>query len=127
MSDLEYYNSLIRRIRRRQMKEERVVDDVKMSRSFDIKKIDENKKRLREMLIKTKIDRERAMEKAKPEEPKKNNNIVTGNTTLNSLISGFLDTKKKDRRKFIKENSDNFKKLDDNEQKILFKMYNDYL
>lgn len=117
---------LIKKYNRKQIKEDKVEDDVRNSRRYDIKKIEENKTRLNDLITKTNIERKRAIENVKKEEPKKNpHNIL--NNTYDSLKSGFLDTPKNKRHKFIKRNRKNFKELSSLEQKKLFNIYAKYI
>lgn len=123
-SSLLYYQSIINREQRITTKKEKLKDDVKVSRSFDIKEIDENKKILTEKLIKSRQELQKKMEMAKEPNISKNKRILEF-STLNTLMSGFLDSKNK--KGFIKKNSENFKNLEMDEQKILFKLFMDYI
>lgn len=117
-----FYNSLLHRNQLSQIREEIVYDDIAVSRSFDIKVIDKNRKNLDDMIIKTSINRKRKMERNKEKDTPKNKSIVN-NTSFDGLKAGFIDSKEKE--KYIKNNSDNFKALDPCEMKKLFKIFLD--
>ena len=69
-----FYNSLITKNKKKQIKEDLVNDEIKVSRVPFIKIIDENNKRRNEQIIKTQIDRKRAIEEDMKDEPEKNKN-----------------------------------------------------
>ncbi len=121
---LNYYQSIINREQSNTIQEERVFDSIKTSRSFDIKVINDNKRKLGDKVVKSRAELKRKMETPKLDDTIKNNRIVQNNT-LSSLISGFLDSKNK--KKYIKDNRVSFKNLDPVQQRTLFKLYIKYL
>lgn len=120
ISSLDYYQSLIKNNQRTEIKDDIVTDDVRTSRHYDIKVIMDNKKKLVEKLARTRIDVKRAMEEEMKTEPEKNTRILT-TKTMDGMISGLHDSK--NIKKFITDNSDNFKELEINEQRTLFKLF----
>lgn len=123
-SSLNYYQGLINREQNKTIKEEKVIDDIKSSRSFDVKLIEENKRILEEKKVKTRVELKRKMILKRIDDKKRNVRIIS-NTSLTDLIAGFLDTK--DKSKYIKQNAKNFKELPVEEQRNLFKIYMDFL
>lgn len=121
---LLYYQMLVNREQKKKRKDEKVFDEVDVSRNHDIKVIQENKKRRAEQIIKTRLDVERKKERKQEEEPKKNKRIITNNNMI-SLKAGYLDSENK--KKYIKDNELNFKNLPTDEQRQLFKIYLDFL
>ena len=119
-----FYNSLINKNKKKQIKEDIVNDEVKVSRVPFIKIIDENNKRRNEQIIKTQIDRKRAIEEDQKDEPEKNPNELLDNT-FDSLKTGIHDAK--DKEDYIHTNRDNFKKLETVNQRILFKIFLDII
>lgn len=117
-----YYQSLIDKGQKQEIPEQEVRDSIKVSRNFDIKVIDKNRENLRNMIVKTDLDRKKAMERRKEKEPKKTNHKI-GNVSFDSLMSGLHDSKNK--KKYISDNSDNFKTLEVEDQRKLFKVYLD--
>ena len=121
---LLYYQLLINREQRNVIKEDKVNDDIKVSRSFDIKVIDKNKKNQDIQNAKTRLDVKRKMMMKTDEDNEKSISIVS-NTSLDSLRAGFFDSKNK--KKYIKQNEVNFKSLEIEEQRTLFKIFMDFL
>ena len=119
---LDFYNGLINQNKQVENtpKEEIVNDDIKISRSFDIKKIDKNKKNLKELLIKTNIDRKRKIEAKKLPDTITNDHDIN-NASFESLRNGFVTSTKKD--KYISKNKEAFKSLRPTEMKKLMKIY----
>jgi len=87
-NSLNYYQSLINREQNKTIVDEKVEDPTIISRHHDIKIIDENKKRLNEKRVKTRIEVKRKMEEEQKEEPKKNTHRIQNNT-FDSLMAGF--------------------------------------
>ncbi len=121
---LNYYNDILARENASIPAEERVFDSIRMSRNHNVKIINENKRRLGDKVVKTRAEVKRKMEMGKAPEVEKNERTVRNNT-LTSLISGFLDSKNK--KKYIKDNSENFKGLEPIAQRTLFNLYLKYL
>ncbi len=121
---LNYYNDILARENASIPAEERVFDSIRMSRNHNIKIINENKKRLGDKIVKTRAEVIRKMELGKAPEVEKNERTVHNNT-LTSLISGFLDSKNKN--KYIKDNKVSFKGLEPIQQRTLFNLYMKYL
>lgn len=121
---LLYYQLLINKGQKKVIKEDKVDDDIKVSRSYDIKVIDKNKINIDIQSAKTRLDVKRRMMMKTLEDTERNNRIVS-NTSLDSLKAGFLDSKNK--KKYIKNNSVNFKNLSVEEQRSLYKIFLDYI
>ncbi len=121
---LLYYQMLINRGQKKDIKEDKVFDDVKVSRHFDIKVIDKNKKNQDIQSAKTRLDLDRKMMMKTIEDTERNKRIVS-NTSLDSIKAGFLDSI--DKKKYIKDNSINFKNLPTEDQRYLFKIFMDFL
>ncbi len=121
---LNYYEAIIKRGQRKEIPEQKVRDSIRVSRHHDIRVIDKNRENLREMLVKTDVDRQKAMKKEEPKEPAKTTHKI-GNATFDSLLSGLYDAKNK--KQYISSNADNFKTLDKQEQRRLFKIFLDNL
>lgn len=121
---LLYYQLLVNQGQSKMDKDEKVVDDIKASRSYDIKFIQKNNKKQLENMIKTRLDVKRKQERKKPDEPVKNKRIISNNN-VDSLKAGFLDSK--DKKSYIKNNQENFKSLSSEDQRSLFKIFLDFL
>ena len=123
-TSLNFYHALIQKGKRKEIKDDKVEDDVKTSRSFRIKTIDDNKRKLKDQLVKTQIERKRAMEEQKKPEPPKNLHKIK-NDSLTSLVAGLHDAQSKN--EYIKDNRENFVNLPIEEQRQLFRIYLDQL
>ncbi len=123
-SSLSYYHSLINREQRETIVEEKVIDDVQVSRSFSHREIEKNKRNEEIQSAKTRLDVKRRMMMKQLEDNSKNQRLVSSKS-LNGLIAGFLDSKSK--KDYIKLNSTNFKSLATIDQRVLFKIFMDYL
>ncbi len=123
-SSLLYYQLLINKEQGKVIKEDKVSDDVRVSRNYDIKVIDKNKENQEIQSAKTRLDVNRRMMMKQLEDNKKNTRIVSNNS-LDGLKAGFLDSVNKE--KYIKDNSVNFKSLVVEEQRVLYKLFLDFL
>lgn len=123
-NSLNYYQTLVNRGQKQEIPEQKVRDSIRVSRHHDIKVIDKNRENLREMLVKTDVDRKKAMEKHKAKEPAKTTHKI-GNVNFDSMVSGLHDAKNK--KQYISSNADNFKILEVEDQRKLFKIFLDNL
>ena len=119
-----YYQLLINKGQRKVIKEDKVGDDVRVSRNYDIKVIDKNKINLDIQKAKTRLDVKRRMMMKQLEDTERNTRIVS-NTSVDSIKAGFLDSVNK--KKYIKDNAVNFKNLPVEEQRCLYKIFLDFL
>ncbi len=109
---------------KRSNKTKQAKDIVSMSRSKDIKKIEENEQLLSDNIIKSRVNLMRKMRERKKVNIEKNKHIVINNT-FEGMRAGIVDSK--DKKKYIEANAETFKNLEINEQKIIFKLFLDYL
>lgn len=123
-SRMLFYQDIINKNKNRQIKEDRVLDDVKTSRVPFIKVITENERRKQDQIFKTQVDRQKAMEEDKKEEPEKNENILLDDT-LETMKAGIHDSK--DKNEYVKNNRENFKNLNNEDQRIIFKIFLDLI
>ena len=121
---LLYYQLLINKGQRKEIKEDKVFDDIRVSRNYDIKVIDKNKINLEIQKAKTRLDVDRRMMMKHLEDTERNTRIVS-NSSLDGLRAGYLDSINK--KKYIKNNSVNFKNLPVEDQRALYKIFLDYL
>jgi len=119
---LENVSNRVKKIEEEALQKAR--DQVERDRMVHIEKIKEEEKKERENIKKVNESREEVMKQNITEENEKDTNIIK-NTTLNSLITGFLSTK--DKPKYIKKNSKAFKALNHIEQQTLYNLYLRYL
>lgn len=115
------YDSLVRN---NIPKKEIVKTEIITSRMEDIKEINETKEKLKEEVIKSQINKKKVMNNPEKLKGEVDNNVIL-NSSLSSLIGGFLTTKQK--TNYIKMNKDNFKRLRGEEQKQLLNIYITYL
>ena len=95
-------------------------------RGYNIKKIELNEKHYDELIDKSRNKTDKIKNNPKKEKSKYNLDVIENNN-YESLYTGFLDTPKNKRRKYIKKNKKNFKNLLPEEQRLLFKTFYDYL
>ena len=79
-SSLLYYQLLINKEQGKVIKEDKVSDDVRVSRNYDIKVIDKNKENQEIQSAKTRLDVNRRMMMKQLEDNKKNTRIVSNNS-----------------------------------------------
>lgn len=121
---VQNYQSSLAPVRLFQPIKEEIKYEVETNRMTDIKEIEKEQKKVREAIIEKNIKIKKVIEDVEIEDVEKDNNIIL-NTSLTSLLNGFLSTKEKN--KYIKANADNFKSLQPNEQKSLFRIYLTYI
>ena len=119
-SRMLFYENLINKNKKRQIKEDLVTDDVLTSRVPFIKIIDENKRRQQDQIFKTNIDRQQVLEEDMKEEPEKNEHPLLDNT-IESMRIGIHDAK--DKNKYVSANADNFKALSNDDQRKIFRIF----
>ncbi len=121
---LLYYQLLINKGQKKVGTEDKVNDDIRVSRNHDIKVINKNKKNQDIQSAKTRLDVKRKMMMKQLEDTERNSRIVS-NTSFDGLRAGFLDSKNK--KKYIKQNQTNFKNMPVDDQRSLFKLFMDYI
>ena len=90
----------------------------------DIKEVKKEEKKVREAIIEKNINRKEVMENPEELEEEKDKHIIK-NATYNSIALGFISTNNKE--EYITKNADNFKSLNQPEQRKLFNLFLTYL